>query len=127
MFVLAMESGKVVDLLKVIAQIVAIPAFLIAVWAAIYPVVRHVHLTTIPERQIQLIQTKLESREATAFNILVVIVASGPSERWETIKFDSADVHVPDGRVFRFFCRSYLAEIGGRQQNQSRKLTGVSL
>ena len=108
--------------LKIVAQVVAIPAFVIALWNFIYPMTAQTKIALVPERQVQLMQDTIDGKSMTAFNILSTILATGPAQRWETVRFNSATIRVPDGRTINFSCRAYLTEIGRGQQNQSRNI-----
>jgi hypothetical protein len=104
--------------LELAVKIVAVLGFLLSLWNFFSPVIRSVSLDIVPERQVQLMQ----EGNIFAFNLLTTITASGPAEKWQTIKYEEAKLKVPDGRIVTFGCRAYLAEEGLGQKNQSRNI-----
>jgi len=79
---------------------------------------RPVKVKIDPEKQIQFMQAE----NISAFSILFTIVASGPGTSWKTIKFKSADVSYPDGKMLIFNGRAHLKEQGRGQVNESRNI-----
>jgi hypothetical protein len=106
------------DKMDSLARWIAVPAFLLSLWVITAPHFQRVKVTFVPERQLQLIS----SPGVLAFNMLVTITASGPSRKWETLKFEEATLRVPDGRTISFPCRAYLVDKGRGQRNQSRNI-----
>jgi hypothetical protein len=106
----------------VIAKIVAIPAFLISLWNFISLYFLKLKLRVIPATQIQLTESTQRGQKLTAFNVLFTIFSKGPSNKWDTYKFISADVLVPNGNKINFICRSYIEETAKGQSNASRNI-----
>jgi len=106
------------DKLEIAVAVVAFVGFGLSLWNFFSPMIRSVSLRIIPERQVQLFQES----NMFALNILTTITASGPTEKWRTIKFEEAKLKVPDGRMITFGCRAYLSEEGLGQKNMSRNI-----
>jgi len=125
-----MFNDYMIHLLSYIAQIVAIPAFLISLWNLLYPSLAgtkisiklesHVALSQGLAGQMQFEQGeqqgKIASKKTIGFNNLATVFATGPSNNWETVKFNSATVRIPDGRLITFACRCYISELMNARQ-----------
>ena len=105
-----------------IAKVVAIPAFFISLWNLLSPYILSLKILISPEPQIQILEGDLQGKRITAFNVLFTIIGKGPTTKWETYKFLTANLEIPNGKKIKFDCRSYLEEKGLGQSNASRNI-----
>jgi hypothetical protein len=109
------------------AQIIAIPAFLIGLWNLFSQYLVKIKFRIIPEMQIQIMQGSVKDfnqkdKAIAAYNVLFTVIAKGPSVKWNTYKFISSKLSIPDGSTIKFGCRAYIEEKGLGQSNASRNI-----
>ena len=93
------------------------PAFVLSIWKYLHSKFANVKMRAELEQQVQITQ-----QPCTAFNVLFTLIASGPDKKWGTIKFEYADVKLPNGKNVRYSCNAYLKEEGMGQKNDSRNI-----
>jgi|GEM_PF-3051681 len=117
---MCINTGTTNNTWDIITKVIALVAFLISLWNLFSPYLLRLKLHVIFESQIQLMEDV--SKRVLGFNILATIVSTGPGVKWETFRFNDAELIFPNGDKYIFTCRSYLDEKGMGQANASRNI-----
>lgn len=104
----------------ILAQVVAIPAFLFSLWPILSPLFLKLKIIGINENQIQLAQVFGNGKYSLGINIFYTIIARGPETKWETFKFVELILTSSNGLSQVFSCTDYLMDKKNGQDSISR-------